>query len=46
MINKLSILWFIFLMYGYGNGIEVSDLNLLMAAVFYIGDCILVSRRR
>lgn len=30
MINKLSILWFIFLMYGYGNGMDVSDLN-----VFY-----------
>lgn len=46
MINKLSILWFIFLMYGYGNGMDVSDLNLLMIPIFYIGDCILLTNRR
>lgn len=46
MMNKLSVLWFIFLMYGYGNGMDISDLNLLMIAVFYIGDCILLTRKR
>lgn len=38
----MSIIWFVFLMYCYGKGIELSDLNTLMIAIFYIGDCILV----
>lgn len=42
----MSILWFMFIMFGYGSGAKVTDLNLLMVPVFYIGDCILLTNRR
>lgn len=42
----MSILWFMFMMFCYGSGAKVTDLNLLMVPVFYIGDCILLTNRR
>ena len=42
----MSILWFVFMMFCYGSGAKVTDLNLLMVPVFYIGDCILLTNRR
>lgn len=42
----MSILWFMFIMFCYGSGAKVTDLNLLMVPVFYIGDCILLTNRR
>ncbi len=42
----MSILWFMFMMFCYGNGVKVTDINLLMVPVFYIGDCILLTSKR
>ena len=42
----MSILWFMFIMFCYGSGAKVTDLNLLMVPVFYIRDCILLTNRR
>ena len=42
----MSILWFMFMMFYYGSGAKVTDLNLLMTPVFYIGDCVLLTNRR
>lgn len=42
----MSILWFMFIMFCHGSGAKVTDLNLLMVPVFYIGDCILLTNRR
>jgi hypothetical protein len=42
----MSILWFMFIMFCYGSRAKVTDLNLLMVPVFYIGDCILLTNRR
>lgn len=38
----MSALWFGFILYCGFHGAEITDLNLLMIAVFYIGDCILI----
>lgn len=37
----MSILWFAFIIYCAWNGAEVTDMNLLMMSIFYVGDCIL-----
>lgn len=42
----MSILWFMFIMFCYGGGAKVTDLNLLMIPIFYVGDCILLTSRR
>ena len=42
----MSILWFAFMIYCAWNGAEITDLNLLMVSVFYIGDCILLKMVR
>ena len=39
--NKMmSIIWFALLIFCYSKGAEISDIAMLMVAVFYIGDCI------
>ena len=42
----MSILWFAFMIYCAWNGAEITDMNLLMVSVFYIGDCILLKTVR
>ncbi len=42
----MSILWFMFMMFCYGSGAKVTDMNFMMIALFYIGDCILLTNRR
>lgn len=42
----MSLLWFVLIIYCGFNGAEITDLNLLMVAVFYIGDCILLKTVR
>ena len=36
----MSIIWFALLTFCYSRGAEISDIAMLMVAVFYIGDCI------
>lgn len=38
----MSILWFAFMIYCALNGAEITDMNLLMISIFYVGDCILL----
>lgn len=43
----MSVLWFIFIGIGLLSGIDVTDMEfIMMFALFYIGDCILISRKR
>lgn len=42
----MSIIWFLFLFFMYRNGINVSDIAFLLVGIFYIGDCILISRKK
>ena len=42
----MSLIWFLFLAWIYQQGIEVSEVAFLMIAIFYIGDCVLLSDRK
>lgn len=38
----MSVLWYVFLVYAHSKGIEADNITLLMVAIFYVGDCILI----
>lgn len=42
----MSAVWFIILFLAWGNGIEIDGMSYLMLAIFYVGDCILMQKRR
>jgi len=42
----MSVVWFLFLMWVFKQGVEVSEMAFLMIPIFYVGDCILASRKR
>lgn len=42
----MSLLWFVLLLFTWKNGAEISDLELVMISIFYVGDCILMRNRR
>lgn len=42
----MSLLWFVFLLFAWDKGAEISDLELVMVSIFYVGDCILMRNRK
>lgn len=42
----MSVIWFLFLAWVYQQGIEVSEIAFLLVGIFYVGDCVLISRKR
>lgn len=42
----MSVLWFVFLYYAWSKGLEMSDTVVLMISIFYVGDCILIKKRK
>ena len=41
----MSVLWFICCTIGWANNLDITDMNFMMIALFYIGDCILITRK-
>ena len=42
----MSVLWFICCTIGWVNNLNITDMNFMMIALFYIGDCILIAQKR
>ena len=42
----MSVLWFFILLLLYEQGLEASDTTILLIGIFYIGDCILMMRKK
>lgn len=39
----MSVVWFIFLVWLYGKGAEITEDAFIMISILYIGDCVLMS---
>lgn len=42
----MSVIWFLITYCMYCEGCELTDIAIMMIAIFYVGDCILWSRRK
>ena len=42
----MSLVLFMFLSYIHGKGISIPDLYALVIAILFVGDCILINRKK